>query len=48
MKVSEAAKSFGVPKSSLHDHITGKYAVIGAAGPTTLTSKDEQENTSTR
>ena len=43
MKVSEAAKSFGIPKSTLHDHVKGKYTGIGAGGPTALKSKDEQE-----
>ena len=36
-------KSFGIPKSTLHDHVRGKYTGIGAGGPTALKSKDEQE-----
>ena len=43
LKVREAAKLFGVPRSTLHDHVKGKYAAIGAGAPTVLELKDEQE-----
>ena len=43
MKMSEAAKLFKIPSSTLHDHLKGKHAAIGAGGPTTLSLKDEQE-----
>ena len=43
MMVREAAKIFGVPRSTLHDHVSGKHTSIGSGGPTTLALKDEQE-----
>ena len=47
MKVREAAAVYGIPKSTLHDHVKGKYTAIGAGGPTVLSLEDEQEITIT-
>ena len=41
--VNAAAKDFGVPKSTLHDHVSGKYKRIGSGGRTVLALQDEQE-----
>ena len=43
MKVRQAAAVYSVPKSTLHDHVKGKYKAIGAGGPTVLSLEDEQE-----
>ena len=43
MKVREAARIYGVPKSTLHDHVSGKHTAIGAGSPTVLAQKYEQE-----
>ena len=43
LKVREAAKLFGVPKNTSHDHVNGKYDATCAGGPTVLQLKVEQE-----
>lgn len=42
MKPSVAATKFGVPQSTLYDHIRGKRR-IGAGAPTILSHREEQE-----
>ena len=37
------AHKYGVPHSTLNDHLKGKYKKIGAGGPTVLTASEERE-----
>ena len=30
------ARKYGIPRSSLHDHISGKHKQVGKGGPTVL------------
>ena len=38
-----AAKKYGVPPSTLHDHLHGNVKKAGAGGPTVLTMSEERE-----
>lgn len=37
------ARKYGIPRSTLHDHISGKHKQVGKGGPTVLTSSEERE-----
>ena len=37
------AAKYGIPKSTLHDHLKGKVKCVGAGGPTVLSSAVEKE-----
>ena len=37
------AQKYGIPKSTLHDHITGKAKKTGPGGPTVLPQAVERE-----
>ena len=41
--VNAVAKDFGVLKSTLHNHVSGKYKRTGSGGRTVLALQDEQE-----
>ena len=41
--VCVAAKEFAIPKSTLHDHVSGKHLQTGAGAPTVLSPREEQE-----
>ena len=38
-----AAHKYGVPPSTLHDHLKGKSKKAGAGGPTVLMAAEERE-----
>ena len=38
-----AALKYGIPKSTLHDHLSGKSKKVGAGSPTVLTHSEEQD-----
>jgi len=35
--------NYGIPWSTLHDHVARKYEEVGKGGPTVLTSIEERE-----
>ena len=37
------ASKFGIPPTTLHDHISGKSSKVGAGGVTVLTRSEERE-----
>ena len=37
------AHKYGIPRSTLHDHVSRKYEQVGKGGPTVLTSTEERE-----
>ena len=37
------AKKFGIPSSTLHDHVKGKSTKVGAGAPTVLSYEEERE-----
>ena len=37
------ALKYGIPPTTLHDHLKQKVNKVGAGGPTVLTSSEEQE-----
>lgn len=43
LTVAQAARRYGVPYSTLRDHVKGISKRIGAGSPTVLTSAEEQE-----
>ena len=43
LSMRAAAHKYGVPPSTLHDHLKGKSKKAGAGGPTVLTAAEEQE-----
>ena len=38
-----ALLKYGIPKSTLHDHPSGKSKTVGAGSPTVLTHSEEQD-----
>ena len=43
VSVRRAAESFNIPKSTLHDHVTGKVLALGQSGPPKYLIDDEEE-----
>ena len=43
LSMCAAAHKYGVPPSTLHDHLKGKSKKAGAGGPTVLMAAEEQE-----
>ena len=43
LSMREAAHKYGVPSSTLHDHLKGKSKKAGAGGPTVLMAAEERE-----
>ena len=41
--VRAAVKTFEIPKSTLHDHVSSKHMQIGAGAPTVFSPREEQE-----
>ena len=41
--VRRAAEQFGIPKSTLHDHLAGKVVAIGHSGPPKYLTDEEEE-----
>ena len=44
LSMRAAAHKYGVPSSTLHDHLKGKSMKAGAGGPTVLKAAEEQES----
>ena len=43
LSMRAAAHKYGVPPSTLHDHLKGKSKKVGAGGPTVLMVAEERE-----
>ena len=43
MKIRAAATRYGIPSSTLHDHVSGKYTRVGRGAPSILTPEEEKE-----
>ena len=43
VSVTATAKKYGIPVSTLHDHVKGKAKKVGAGKPTVLTHTEEEE-----
>lgn len=43
MKIRAAATRYGIPSSTLHDHVSGKHTRIGRGAPCILTPEEEKE-----
>jgi lambda repressor-like predicted transcriptional regulator len=43
LSIRSVAYKFGIPSSTLHNHLKGKYKKVGAGGPTVLTYAEERD-----
>ena len=43
VSVRRAAEEFSIPKSTLHDHLTGKVVAFGQSGPPKYLTDEEEE-----
>ena len=43
VSIRGTAQKYGIPRSTLHDHISGRHEQVGKGGPTVLTSTEERE-----
>ena len=43
IKIRAAATRYGIPSSTLHDHVSGKHKKVGRGAPTILTPEEEKE-----
>ena len=43
VSIRGTAQKYKIPRSTLHDHISGRHEQVGKGGPTVLTSTEEQK-----